>query len=125
MAADAEADVISSILSSLKSNQRLGREKGLSELKKLIDTTGEAPLPDLKELQSSLLVILSTEGGGWEGKHGALLATKLLIDEKKTNEEFKDNLKGLVGSLLEHNESRIRLLTGGNYWPCVYHVTIT
>ncbi|XP_019856793.1 PREDICTED: uncharacterized protein LOC100631796 [Amphimedon queenslandica] len=112
MATDSTSS-ISLVLSLLKCKTRLEREKGLSELKKLIETNQALP-EDLKDLQSSLSVILSSsdESNTWEEKHGALLATNLLIDKKKASEEFKDNLKGLVSHLLEHNESRIRLLTG-------------
>lgn len=106
---------ISLVLPLLKCKKRLEREKGLSELKNLIETNQALP-EDLKDLQSSLSVILSApspdESNEWEEKHGALLAANLLIDKKKASEEFKDNLKGLVSHLLEHDESRIRLLTG-------------
>ena len=107
---------ISLVLPLLKCKKRLEREKGLSELKKLIETNQALP-EDLKDLQSSLSVILTSSSSldgsnAWEEKHGALLATNLLIDKKKATEEFKDSFIGLVSHLLEHNESRIRLLTG-------------
>ena len=106
--ADQEKSNLSSVLDYLKCNKRLEREKGVSELKKLI----EAGSIVSSDLERELLERLASVERIWEEKHGALMAACLLVEKKQANETLRNQLKQLIPSLLEHSESRIRIITG-------------
>ena len=102
---------VSSILTYLKCNKRLEREKGISELKQLVDS-GYLSSIDQDQLESKLTSILSSLDGPWEEKQGALMASCLLVEKNKAGEVFMRRLMELVPSLLENIESRVRITTG-------------
>ena len=102
------------VLTSLRSNRRLEREKGISELQKLIDKD-VLPSDDLDNLKESMLEVLNNPLSTWEEKHGAIMATCLLVKRKNIDDVFVNAIKRLIPELLEHIESRIRIETGGWY----------
>ena len=102
------------VLTSLRSNRRLEREKGISELQKLIDKD-VLPSDDLDNLKESMLEVLNNPLSTWEEKHGAIMATCLLVKRMNIDDVFVNAIKRLIPELLEHVESRIRIETGGWY----------
>ena len=107
----ADNNDISSILTYLRCNKRLEREKGISELKQLVDS-GCLSSIDQDQLESKLTLILSSSDGPWEEKQGVLMAGCLLVEKNKAGEVFMRRLMELVPLLLENIESRVRITTG-------------
>ena len=96
-------------LNLLRSRKKLDRERGLSQLKAVLDTEfleeGEK-----SKLESCIFDLLSSLTAPWEEKHGGLMAAGILVPT--ASERFCDLVKGEIPLLLEHQESRIRLASG-------------
>ena len=96
-------------LALLRSRKRLDRERGLSQLKAVLDT--ECLEEDEKNrLESCIFGLFSSPAAPWEEKHGGLMAAVVMVPT--ASERFCDLVKGEIPLLLEHQESRIRLTAG-------------
>ena len=96
-------------LALLRSRKKLDRERGLSQLKAVLDT--ECLEEDEKnKLESCIFGLFSSPAAPWEEKHGGLMAAVVLVPT--ASERFCDLVKGEIPLLLEHQESRIRLTAG-------------
>ena len=91
----------------LASSRRLDREKGLSELKTLLDS---GTLSDDAKLQIETTVCGLVCSATWEGKHGGLMAAGVLLST--CTKQFCGQVKAQIPLLLEEKESRVRIATG-------------
>ena len=92
----------------LKSKRRLEREKGLLQLKKLLNTSSISP-DELQKLQETLLSSFSS--ATWEEIHGAVMAAILLVPVVSGG-EWTDRVKKEVPQLLQHKETRVGTSAG-------------
>ena len=93
----------------LQNKKRLEREKGLHELKGLVDE-GKLGEEERGRSEDEVLELVTSLTCSWEAKHGGLMAACVLLP--KAQKQFSEKLKGEVPLLLEHNESRVRLAAG-------------
>ena len=96
----------------LQSKKRLEREKGLHELQLKVDN-GRLGEEERRKSEGLILELLTSLTCSWEAKHGAIMATCILLPNM--SEEAIKKLKGEIPLLLEHNESRVRLAAGTCY----------
>lgn len=101
-------------LSLLQSKKRLERERGLSQLKELVEG---GRLGGQEEREEQVFQLVSSLTCPWEAKHGGLMAAGVLLAH--ASGEFAERLQGEVLLLLEHDESRIRLATGDCLCMCM------
>jgi hypothetical protein len=94
----------------LSSNKRLEREKGVLELKRLIEAGCNES--ELAGLSATIGHKVTSNDVKWEELHGYLMAACLLVEKEQASDGIKAQLKQSIPSLLEHNESRIRLIAG-------------
>ena len=107
----------------LRSKKKLDREKGLTQLKAVL---GSGPLEESERerLETCVFELISSLIAPWEEKHGGLMAAALLVP--LASEGFCEKINGEVPLLMENDELRIRLATGGcgivicNYCNCIY-----
>ena len=99
----------------LQNKKRLEREKGLHELKGLVDE-GKLGEEEGRRSEDEVLELVTSLTCSWEAKHGGLMAACVLLP--KAQKQFSEKLKGEVPLLLEHNESRVRLATG----TCIFYM---
>ena len=108
------ADVVESVegkwQSLLQSKKRLERERGLAELKVLVEGGRLGDEGERREREGQILELVTSLTYPWEAKHGGVMAACILLTN--ASEEFYEKLKGEVPLLLEHNESRIRIAAG-------------
>lgn len=97
----------------LQSKKRLEREKGLHELQLQVDN-GRLGEEERRKSEGPILELLTSLTCSWEAKHGAIMATCILLSNM--SEEAVKKLKGEIPLLLEHDESRVRLAAG----TCAY-----
>ena len=97
-------------LNLLRSRKKLDRERGLSQLKSVLETEFLEE-EEKSKLESCIFDLLSSLTAPWEEKHGGLMAAGVLVPT--ASERFCDLVKGEIPLLLEHQESRIRLAAGG------------
>ena len=113
------ADVAESVegkwQSLLQSKKRLERERGLAELKVLVEGGKLGDEGERREREGQILELVTSLTCPWEAKHGGVMAACILLTN--ASEEFYEKLKGEVPLLLEHNESRIRI-SAGTYIHC-------
>lgn len=93
----------------LQSKKRLDRERGLQELKQLVDE-GRLHGEERGKSEEDVLELITSLSSSWEAKHGGLMATTVLLPH--ASRDFCDKLKGEIPLLLEYDESRVRLAAG-------------
>ena len=98
------------------------RERGLAELKVLVEGGGLGEEGERREREGRILELVTSLTCPWEAKHGGVMAACVLLPN--ASEEFYEKLKGEVPLLLEHNESRIRIAAGTYMYihGCIYIV---
>ncbi|XP_065898567.1 uncharacterized protein [Dysidea avara] len=102
------------ILEKLCSHQKLDRDKGVDELKALLQGGSTE-----NKMTPSILSTLKT-GSTWEAKHGCLMAAQLLIEHDKST-SLDSEILPLLPQLLEDNEPRVRL-SAGEVLGCICRV---
>ena len=122
------ADVAESVegkwQSLLQSKKRLERDRGLAELKVLVEGGRLGDEGERREREGQILELVTSLTYPWEAKHGGVMAACVLLPN--ASEEFYEKLKGEVPLLLEHNESRIRIAAGTYMYihGCIYIVRV-
>ena len=96
-------------LTLLRSKKRLEREKGLLQLKVIVEG-GSLEEGERKRLETTICDRLSSLITPWEEKHGGILAAVLLVSS--ASNEFCRRIRGEIPLLLEDEESRVRLAAG-------------
>ena len=99
----------------LKSKRRLEREKGLSQLKNLLNASSISP-DELQKLQETLLSSFSSTT--WEEIHGAAMAAILLVPV--SGEEWTARVRRELPQLLQHKETRIGTAAGEHTSPSLH-----
>ena len=94
----------------LRSKRKLDREKGLAQLKAVLGS-GPPEEGERERLEMCVLDLVSSLTSPWEEKHGGLMAAALLVP--LSSEGYREKIKGEVPLLMENEELRIRLATGG------------
>ena len=94
----------------LQSSKRLEREKGLSQLKGLVESGEMQTEEERRERERQVLDLVASLGSPWEAVHGGLMALAVLLPSG--SEELQEKLREEVPLLLEHPESRVRISTG-------------
>ena len=107
-------------LSLLQSEKRLEREKGLHELKIQVEE-GRLGEDERRSSEDAVLELVTSLTCSWEAKHGGLMAACVLLPNSQ--ERFCEKLKGEILLLLEHSESRVRVVAG-IYMYTVYTVHV-
>ena len=96
-------------LSLLQSKKRLEREKGLHDLQLQVEE-GRLGEEERQKSEDEVLELVTSLTCSWEAKHGGLMAACVLLP--KAQKQFCDKVEGEIPILLEHNESRVRLVAG-------------
>ena len=99
----------------LCSKKRLNRDRGLAELKKVLEGDPSDVRADVEQLEAKIVGLIAPDAEegvvtAWETKHGGLMAALVLIPG--ASERFCVKVKGAIPKLLESGESRVRLLAG-------------
>ena len=102
-------DVSLDFVSCLKSKRRLERDKGLSQLRNLL-SSNSLSAEVLKQLQETFLSSLSSTSTTWEEKHGALMATILLLPVSA--DQWAVRVRKELPQLLQHKETRVGAAAG-------------
>ncbi|KAK2162572.1 hypothetical protein LSH36_96g05027 [Paralvinella palmiformis] len=97
------------VLTLLCSSAKIERDRGVQELLTFIK---DANKDDIVALQKSLHDLLSNTDSTWEGKHGALIGTKALLESGNFDETFANSLQEFAVLHLDYDESRVRLAAG-------------
>lgn len=95
-------------LASLRSKQRLERDKGLEIVKELLRGRSN---DDITKLESNILELLASTNC-WEGTHGALCASALMIEAGVCSDDFYREVEKAVPAMLDDTEPRLRLVAG-------------
>jgi len=95
------------IFERLCSHQKLDRDKGVEQLKALLQSDPK----DRINFEPFVLSTLRKAGSTWEAKHGCLMAAQILI-EQDPSASLDSAVLPLLPQLLEDNEPRVRLLAG-------------
>ena len=96
------------VLARLCSSKKLERDKGVDDLKALIDGSNEKD-ELFKRLESSLLAVLAKDER-WESTQGCLAATRWLVEH--ATEKFCQDILSLLPTVLEDKEPRVRQAAG-------------
>lgn len=102
---------LASVISQLKAKRRLERDRGLSELKSLLQSHALSS-SEVEDVESSLAGSLVSTDCSWEEVHGAALAASVLVCENKAKQGFLVDLITLLPALMDHEESRVRNAAG-------------
>lgn len=102
-------DVTLDFVLCLKSKRRLERDKGLSQLRNLL-SSNSLSAEVLKQLQETFLSSLSSTSTTWEEKHGALMATILLLPVSA--DQWAVRVRKELPQLLQHKETRVGAAAG-------------
>lgn len=93
----------------LCSNAKLERDRGYTELQKLLADSD----PDkVSELQNDFIKLLLEVSENWEARHGALSGTKALLESGKSDDDFAISLLDHVLQSLDDTEFRVRIAAG-------------
>jgi len=103
------------ILEKLCSHQKLDRDKGVEELKALL----QGGTTENNQIAPFVLSTLKTSST-WEAKHGSLMAAQLLIEHDNST-SLDSEILPLLPQLLEDNEPRVRL-SAGEILGCICRV---
>ena len=101
---------VSEILAHVGLPSHLEREKALSMLGIMLQSTSEAKASVMAELETGLSGM--AREGPWESRLGALRAARVLIDSGHASEEFIDDMISRCLSNLEDQEVRVRWSVG-------------
>ncbi|XP_071962564.1 uncharacterized protein [Antedon mediterranea] len=94
----------------LCSSKKIERDRGLAELKSIVNS---AEPDDVEKLEVDFIGLLQKpDCVSWETKQGALLGSRLIVVNQWSSENFGTELKMHVLELLNHNEARVRLSAG-------------
>ena len=100
-------------LTLLRSKKRLDREKGLNQLKLLLQVPNQDIQDDVVlSIETKLLELVLSLTSPWEERHGGLLAAGIMIQAGTASQQFCDKIKGEIPLFLEDPESRIRMAAG-------------
>ena len=100
-------------LTLLRSKKRLDREKGLNQLKLLLQVPNQDIQDDVVvSVETKLLELVLSLTSPWEERHGGLLAAGIMIQAGTASQQFCDKIKGEIPLFLEDPESRIRMAAG-------------
>ena len=102
---------LATVISQLKANRRLERDKGLAELKSLLQSDGLSS-SELEDVESSLACSLMSTDCCWEELHGATLAASVLVCQNKAKQDFVVKLRTFLPALMDHEQSRVRNAAG-------------
>lgn len=98
----------SSYFSSLSSKQKLERDRGLEIVKEILSGSKNE---DITKLVGDILELLASTNC-WEGTHGALCASAVMIEAGVCSDDFYREVEKAVPAMLEHIEPRLRLAAG-------------
>ncbi|XP_033114382.1 uncharacterized protein LOC117114802 [Anneissia japonica] len=93
----------------LCSSKKIERDRGLTELQRIINS---AEPDDIESLEVNFVGLLQSHDSEWETKQGALQGSRMLVANPWSSENFGSQLKVHVLDLLNHNEARVRLSAG-------------
>ena len=105
-------------LTLLHSHLKLERDRGLDLLKRnLHDMKQEQQTDDIiVNLRAKILgYIEPSTTSTWETRQGGLLAAKLIVSSKLTDENFVEIVRMRAMALTDDNEARVRQTAGINY----------
>ena len=103
--------------SMLKSRVRLERDKGVSDLSKLLLSDDWRSKEFVERLKSGILALAEDEEH-WESRQGGLLASCVILKESEEwwracGAEFGNTLRTKAIELLHDDEARVRIQAGG------------
>lgn len=97
----------SSYVDSLRSRQKLDRDKGLETVRLILSDCKD----EISKLEGNVLELLTSQEG-WESAHGALSASVFMIEARVCSNDFYTKLQEVVPGMLDHSEPRVRLSAG-------------
>lgn len=97
----------SSYVDSLRSRQKLDRDKGLEAVRLILSDCKD----EISKLEGNVLELLTSQEG-WESAHGALSASVFMIEARVCSNDFYTKLQEVVPGMLDHSEPRVRLSAG-------------
>ncbi|KAK7507023.1 hypothetical protein BaRGS_00001874 [Batillaria attramentaria] len=93
----------------LCSDAKLERDRGYTELQKLLTNSEHEKV---LELQNDFLKLLLEVSDRWETRHGALSGAKALLESRKSDDDFAISLQDHVLESLDDTEFRVRIAAG-------------
>ena len=101
------------VLELLCSSAKLERDRGVTELEKIL--LSQVSEESHREVESSIQMLLDDREASWEKKHGALMGCKCVVSHRHShgiNDEFVIIAREHAMRLVEDSESRVRLAAG-------------